>query len=187
MLVWTTAGNRKALFIGINYTGSKAELRGCLNDVRNISEFVLPRFNIRRENCRFLTDDQQGANRPTRDNILASMEWLVAGAQPGDSLFMHYSGHGGTAKDETGDEASGYDQTLIPVDYETAGQIVDDDINARLVQKLPKGVRLTAIIDSCHSGSVFDLPYTVCALAVLFVCAEIVFSLFLLFAPCYAP
>lgn len=49
---------------------------------------------------------------------------------------------------------------MIPLDYETAGQIVDDDIHDLLVKSLPKGVRLTAILDCCHSGSVFDLPYT---------------------------
>jgi hypothetical protein len=28
-----------------------------------------------------------------------------------------------------------------------------------LVKPLPKGCRLTAIFDSCHSGTVLDLPY----------------------------
>lgn len=32
----TCDGNKKSLFIGINYFGSKAELRGCINDVTNI-------------------------------------------------------------------------------------------------------------------------------------------------------
>jgi hypothetical protein len=41
---------------------------------------------------------------PTRQNILASMQWLVQGAQPGDSLFFHYSGHGGSVRDRNGDE-----------------------------------------------------------------------------------
>ncbi len=36
--------------------------------------------------------------------MIAGMKWLVAGAQPGDSLFMHYSGHGGQTEDESGDE-----------------------------------------------------------------------------------
>jgi metacaspase-1 len=46
------------------------------------------------------------------------------------------------------------------VDYEKAGVIVDDDIHAALVAKLPDGVRLTVIMDCCHSGSILDLPYT---------------------------
>lgn len=51
----------------------------------------------------------------------------------------------------------GQDETIIPIDYEKAGQIVDDDIHEILVAGLPKGVRLTAIMDCCHSGSVFEI------------------------------
>ncbi|ORX34089.1 peptidase C14, partial [Piromyces finnis] len=40
------------------------------------------------------------------------------------------------------------------------GQILDDEIYENLVTPLPKGCRLTAIFDSCHSGTVMDLPYT---------------------------
>ena len=40
-----------------------------------------------------------------------------------------------------------------------SGQIVDDEMNALLVQRLPPGVRLTAIFDSCHSATALDLPY----------------------------
>ncbi|CAM9508872.1 unnamed protein product, partial [Laminaria digitata] len=31
----------------------------------------------------------------------------------------------------------------------------------QLVISLPEGVTLTAVIDSCHSGSVLDLPYCI--------------------------
>ena len=36
---------------------------------------------------------------------------------------------------------------------------MDDDLNRLLVNPLPPGVRLHAIIDACHSGSVLDLEY----------------------------
>lgn len=84
---------------------------------------------------------------------------LREGAKAGDSLILHYSGHGGSVKDLDGDEEDGMDETLIPVDYQQAGQIVDDDIHDILVRGLPKGVRLTGIIDACHSESMFDLPF----------------------------
>ena len=58
-------------------------------------------------------------------------------------------------------EPDGQDETIIPIDYEKSGQIVDDDLHEILVAGLPEGVRLTAIMDCCHSGSVFDLPFTV--------------------------
>jgi len=152
-------GNKKALFIGINYTGTQAELKGCINDVRNISELVCGRFGF--QNCLYLTDEQQDPEKkPTYNNIIEAMKWLVQGAQPNDSLFFHYSGHGGTAKDSHNDEIDGFDETILPLDYAKNGQIIDDVIYENLVKPLPKGCRLTAIFDSCHSGTVLDLPYT---------------------------
>jgi len=55
--------------------------------------------------------------------------------------------------------ASGFDQTLLPLDYETAGPILDDDVHDVLCKSLRKGVRLTAIFDCCHSETIMDLPY----------------------------
>lgn len=85
--------------------------------------------------------------------------WLVQGCQAGDSLVFHYSGHGSQQRNDTGDEIDGYDETLCPVDYQTQGMIVDDEINATIVRPLPLGVKLHAIVDACHSGTVLDLPF----------------------------
>jgi hypothetical protein len=87
----------------------------------------------------------------------------VHDAQSGDSLFLHYSGHGGSIPDDDGDEADGMDETMVPVDYQSAGQIRDDDIYDHLVKKVPAGCHLTVVMDCCHSGSILDLPYTVVA------------------------
>jgi metacaspase-1 len=58
-----------------------------------------------------------------------------------------------------GDEDDGYDEVIYPVDFRTAGHIVDDTMHDVMVKSLQPGVRLTAIFDSCHSGSALDLPY----------------------------
>jgi len=62
-------------------------------------------------------------------------------------------------KDDDGDEEDGYDETLIPLDYEQAGQIRDDDLLKDVVLKFSRGVFITSIMDCCHSGTVLDLPY----------------------------
>ncbi|KAH8897980.1 hypothetical protein GQ53DRAFT_837696 [Thozetella sp. PMI_491] len=154
------SGKRKALLIGINYFGQQGELRGCINDVHNVSNFLIERYGYKREDMVTLTDDQQNAAmQPTRDNIIRAMQWLVAGAQPNDALFLHYSGHGGQTEDLDGDEDDGYDEVIYPVDFKQTSHIVDDEIHHWVVKPLQPGVRLTAIFDSCHSGSVMDLPY----------------------------
>lgn len=153
-------GNRKALLIGINYIGQKAELKGCINDVQNIKRYLMEKQGYRQEDMVILTDDNRDSlSVPTRANILKACQWLVRNAQPNDSLFFHFSGHGGRTEDLDGDETDGYDDVIYPVDYTKAGFIVDDDLHNILVKPLLPGVRLTALLDCCHSGTGLDLPY----------------------------
>ena len=117
----------QALLIGINYTGTSNQLKGCINDVRNLQPFLNQRYGFAHDDMVVLTDDQQNpAGRPTRANIIRAMHWLVAGAQPNDSLFLHFSGHGSQTEDLDGDEEDGLDETILPEDFKTAGMIVDD-------------------------------------------------------------
>ncbi|EMD33516.1 hypothetical protein CERSUDRAFT_118087 [Gelatoporia subvermispora B] len=153
-------GKRKALCIGINYIGQSAELKGCINDAHNVKRFLIDDYGYLEDDIVMLTDDAPHHRQiPTQQNMLAAMEWLVRDAQPHDSLFFHYSGHGGQTKDLDGDEEDGYDEVIYPVDFQTSGQIIDDVLHDVLVKPLPPGCRLTAIFDSCHSGSALDLPY----------------------------
>lgn len=153
-------GIRKALLIGINYFGQRGQLRGCINDVRNMSAYLATHFGYKREDMVILTDDQQNPmSQPTKQNILRAMHWLVKDARPNDALFFHYSGHGGQTKDLDGDEVDGYDEVIYPVDFRQTGHITDDEMHRIMVQPLQAGVRLTAIFDSCHSGTALDLPY----------------------------
>ncbi|KAI8866006.1 hypothetical protein GQ42DRAFT_165770 [Ramicandelaber brevisporus] len=155
------SGSRKAVLIGINYPDSDAPLQGCWNDVANMKEYITENWGFTEENTLVLTDEQDPGSElfPTRANILAAMQWLIEGAEPNSSLWLSFSGHGLQEQDQAGgDEADGQDEAIAPVDYETAGTIVDDEMNRILVQQLPQGARLTVIFDCCHSGSALDLP-----------------------------
>ncbi|KAJ3129990.1 Ca(2+)-dependent cysteine protease [Nowakowskiella sp. JEL0407] len=59
----------------------------------------------------FLSDDNPDA-MPTKQAILEGLHWLIKGAQEGDALFFHYSGHGSTVIDVEGEEDDGLDSTL---------------------------------------------------------------------------
>ena len=81
------------MLIGINYFNQKGQLRGCINDARNLSTYLNQSFGYAREDMVILTDDQQNPmSQPTKANILRAMHWLVKDAQPNDSLFFLYSG-----------------------------------------------------------------------------------------------
>lgn len=72
---------------------------------------------------------------------------------------LRMTGHGGKLRDQSGDESDGYDETIIPVDYDTYGQIRDDTLYKKLIGVMRSGVNLTCVMDCCHSGTVLDLPY----------------------------
>jgi hypothetical protein len=73
--------------------------------------------------------------------------------------LLTVAGHGGQTKDLDGDEDDGYDEVIYPVDFRQTGHITDDEMHRIMVRPLQAGVRLTAIFDSCHSGTALDLPY----------------------------
>lgn len=156
-------GRRRALLVGVNYFGTRAQLKGCINDVHRSYGLLTQRygFSPAPDSMRVLTDDTVNPQlRPTRENILIGMHWLVENVQPGDVLFFHFSGHGAQQEDPTYREEDGYDETICPVDFQAAGMIVDDDMFDCLVAPLPHGAKLTAVMDCCHSGTGLDLPFT---------------------------
>ena len=67
------------------------------------------------------TDDGMHEN-PTYDRIMQAFQWVVNESRPGDTVWIHYSGHGGRVPDDDGDEDDGYDETLIPIDFQRKGR-----------------------------------------------------------------
>lgn len=116
------SGRRRSLLIGINYPGSSAELRGCINDVKRMKSYITGcGFPDDADSMRVLTDDGCNDGDPTYDAILEGVEWLVAGAATGDCLFFHYSGHGGQMADADCNEDDGFDETLVRAASDLAG------------------------------------------------------------------
>lgn len=151
-------GRRKSLLIGINYFGSPHELHGCVDDVHRMLPLV-KHWGFGETDCqRILLDapDWQG-QRPTLANLRAAIAWLVHDAQPGDAFLLHYSGHGGRVPRSDG--RGEWHETLCPVDMDEAGMLHDSELFEILVKPLPKGCRLTCILDACHSAGALDLPF----------------------------
>lgn len=152
------SGTKRAVLIGINYIGQQGELSGCHNDVLNMKEYLMDVHGFDEANMTILMDDGVHLD-PTKDNILAAYEQIVMDSQDGDVVYCHYSGHGSKLRDNNNDEEDGYDETLVPVDYYSAGQIRDDHLLRKLVIPMSAGVFATCIMDCCHSGTILDLPY----------------------------
>ena len=108
------SNTKRALLIGINYTGQKGQLSGCHNDVHNVAKYLMEEEGFRKENVTILMDDGKHKS-PTKSNMLTAYKRLVRECREGDVVFCHYSGHGGRLADDGDDEEDGYDETLIPV------------------------------------------------------------------------
>ena len=143
----------RALCVGINdYPVAGADLMGCVNDARAWAELLRERFDFPHRNVRVLTD-----RRATKAAILGALkDHVLAGARRGDVLVFTNSSHGSYVPDREDDEPDGYDETMCPYDVRTA-QITDDELR-EILADVPRGVRMTVISDSCHSGSVTRAP-----------------------------
>ncbi|KAJ7546983.1 hypothetical protein O6H91_08G063700 [Diphasiastrum complanatum] len=153
-------GSKKAVICGISYRYSRHELKGCLNDAKCMKYFLTTKFDFPESAILMLTEEEADPLKlPTKHNMRMALYWLVKDCRAGDSLVFHFSGHGSQQVNLNGEELDGFDETLCPLDFETQGMLVDDEINATIVRPLPPGVRLHAIVDACHSGTVLDLPF----------------------------
>ncbi|KAI5819663.1 p20 subunit of caspase [Pyronema omphalodes] len=163
----TSSGKRRAVLISAAYYGQPSYLPGTLNGVAAMYQLLLDHLNYKEENMVILSETSQYPHcQPTKANIIKAMQWLVKDAKPGDTLFFFFHGHGSYMVDLDGDEPGCFDSAICPVDYRnprtkfTDNLLSDDDIHRFMVKPLKPGVRLTAVFDSCHSGSVMDLPYS---------------------------
>jgi len=139
---------KRALLIGINkYKIPGADLRGCVNDVKNLSAVLTQFYGFGAADIKTLLDTQA-----TKKNMQAGIKALITGAAKGDTLVLHYSGHGANVPDKDGDEADGRDEILCPHDLDWKDPLTDDWLRVT-INRLKKGVSLTVIMDCCHSGT----------------------------------
>ena len=102
----------------------------------------------------------------TRDAILKAMQqYLVKDPSPGDTVVLFVSSHGSLRADPkgngqkydldgTGKNPSAIENTIVPYDwYLGQDDIFSRDLRHIFNQAADRGIHLTAIFDSCHSGS----------------------------------
>lgn len=148
---------KKALLIGCNYINTPNQLNGCINDIIHMRNMLIDAYAYSPDNIIMLRDDVPTI-LPTRANILNSLKLLIGQSAGLSELIIHYSGHGTSIKDVDGDEASGQDQAIVPLDYARAGFISDDEL-FNTIQGAK--CRVLMFFDSCHSGTVCDLQYSI--------------------------
>ncbi|KAI9456372.1 caspase domain-containing protein [Lactarius psammicola] len=155
---------RRALLVGINYRGDHNEwpaLDGPHKDVEDMRQLLIDTLGYRPEDVTVLKDDPNLPDLlyPTRVNMIHELKRLVSDAMPGDTFVFSYSGHSDQqpAIDDFGEE-DGQDEIIITSDEQS---ILNNELNDILLP-LPIDCSLLAILDTCHSGTLLDLPHYHC-------------------------
>ncbi len=160
-----------ALLIGIDYyTGNQApdgayyeSLRGCVPDILGVQKFLQERFALDDAHLYKLTATNLGIMvqeppdaQPTRANIIRAFNAVTDAARVGDQIYIHYSGHGGRAATIYPDlkGADGLDESIVPMDIGSldVNYLRDLEIATLLKRMTDKGLVVTLVLDSCHSG-----------------------------------
>jgi hypothetical protein len=139
--------NLCALITGTNYEGSANRLRGCLNDVKNLSETLakLP------GTCQQALLAGEHFTKPL---FLGLLKELYLGLPPGGMLFVSNSSHGTRIPVTSADrpEPDGYVEAIVMDDYDGTRDtlIIDDELYD--IFALRSDVTAVCWSDSCFSG-----------------------------------
>jgi len=161
-----------ALLIGIDgYKPNRLykSLKGAVRDINLVENFLKETLQIPSERIRKLTapnpedtvllEVRSAQEQPTYENIVNAFKDITTAAQPGEQVYIHYSGHGGqattvypTLKQGSGEQ---HDEGLVPMDIGDTkeGRYLRDVEMATLLKRMTdRGLIVTMILDSCHSG-----------------------------------
>jgi hypothetical protein len=146
---------------GINYLrcSPNARLNGCINDVRDIAACLVGAGKFQPSEIVRVTDDTTaGYLGSAADGMKSALTALATRtvAEDLDLVYVHYSGHGSQVRDTNGDEADGFDEVILPSNFETAGVVSDDWLRQWTLSCNPR-TRLVVVFDCCNSGSALDL------------------------------
>jgi len=139
-------------------------LVGPRNDALLVRDYLLERSPVPFEpaNVAILADSVEGGREPTLAAIVETLDGMAQKAEPGDFLYLQFSGHGfqQTAADPA-TETDGLDEIFLPKDTgrwvdRTKGMpnvLVDDAVGAAIERIRDKGAFVWVVFDSCHSGT----------------------------------
>ena len=168
------AGEKHALLIGCTKypnVDRLPELYGPANDIPlwqklltapSPGGFAFPEQNV----VQLVGWPDDTSLRPTRVNIAAAFDSLIAKSQPESQFVIVLSGHGTQQPipddqdpfDPNNSEPDGLDEVFLPADVSEGSPvigngIVDNQIRMWLEQMRAKGANVWIVFDCCHSGT----------------------------------
>ena len=158
-----------ALLIGIDYYKPNRlykSLKGAVRDINLVDTFLRKTLKLPAECIHRLTSPNQEdtallearsaqEQEPTYANIVNTFNEITESAQPGEQVYIHYSGHGGRATTIYPFKQEPNDEGIVPMDIgdtEEGRYLRDVEMTTLLKRMTDKGLIVTMILDSCHSG-----------------------------------
>jgi len=169
-------GRKKAVVIGINYSGTDCDLRGAVNDAlswtKELAYHGFERSSVltmidEYPNGESLEDDDENYSLPTKEGIMEALDWLVTDALEGDNLVFVFCGHGAQVPEVLGSNDEKLEEALCPCDWDefewgiVPYRLINDEMLHQYFSRLPSGVLLTVVIDASLSNAPMRVPLRV--------------------------
>lgn len=144
---------KMALLVGVTYDATTG-----WTDVKSLKDVDMLEEAL--DNAGFKVYTLKGRDA-THEGILNAIKNLKC--DPGDMVWIHFSGHGQQMADAMGDENDGLTEAFVPSDapkrasnrYKGEKHLTDDEIKDALIpirNRLTRTGQLLVTIDACHSG-----------------------------------
>lgn len=133
----------------------------CYRDLYNIANY-LTKESINCKKIFLLTNKYTNKTKYPKickysiiTNIKTQLNNIISEIPNNSKLLIYITGHGYQKYDKNKDEKDLLDE-YIKVNNSV---ILDDDLR-NIINKLDNSIEIIGIVDTCHSGSMFDLDYT---------------------------
>ncbi|SDW30764.1 Caspase domain-containing protein [Arthrobacter sp. cf158] len=151
--------SKAALCVGINkfkFLPQSSWLNGCVNDAEDLAALLEKKYGFDASDITVLRDA-----KASKKSVMAELSKLLDAAIAGTAthLVFTFSSHGTQVPDTSGDESDSLDEAFACYDINNSGDawdpdtVISDDELAALFARLPKGVLMDVVLDTCHSGT----------------------------------
>jgi Caspase domain len=141
---------KRAVCIGINDYSARSDcvtLPDARPDGEAWAKLLVDAFAFDGDKVTLITDKDA-----SRQAVLSALQTMLRQSGAGDVACLFFAGHGGRSRLADGT----YYETICCAD--AGGDISDREINEFAAALSPDFVNFTLVLDSCHSGGVFDPP-----------------------------
>ncbi|KAL8818201.1 MAG: hypothetical protein Q9223_003113 [Gallowayella weberi] len=147
------------ILIGLNFYIRDRPLKGCVRDVEALKQYIQLGCQMNDLDVFLLTASGPSATDPTRpseeperlptyENVVQCLMKVMKLSKPGDTVYVHFSGHG-TRVPHTGAFA------LVLYDHEQGSRLLHGQLLSSVLERMTeKGLYVTLALDCCFSGTV---------------------------------